>query len=213
MKAYRFRIELVDSNPLIWRTFVIPAGVTFKRLHDTIQYVMGWWNSHLHAFVLTEPALRITNDEEGYFDQLSMIEEKKQGLLDEIVDPHGILLRSLETPMKLSKSLKIDKYVEKNPVFTYLYDFGDGWEHRITLEKIDEEYKYPYPKILEGEGDCPPEDVGGIGGYEEFLIIMLDRKNPAYLEMKDWAEMQNYSKFRIKDVNDWMRHDLRLKRI
>ncbi|MBP1765040.1 MAG: plasmid pRiA4b family protein, partial [Firmicutes bacterium] len=64
MKAYQIKIELVDSEPLIWRRVIIPADVTFRRLHDTIQFSMDWWDSHLYEFEFPQEKLRITNDEE-----------------------------------------------------------------------------------------------------------------------------------------------------
>ena len=66
MKAYQIKIELVDSNPLIWRRVIIPADVTFKRLHDTIQFSMDWWDRHLYEFEFPQEKLRITNDGETY---------------------------------------------------------------------------------------------------------------------------------------------------
>ena len=66
MKAYQIKIELVDSNPLIWRRVIIPADVTFKRLHDTIQFSMDWWDCHLYEFEFPQEKLRITNDGETY---------------------------------------------------------------------------------------------------------------------------------------------------
>ena len=66
MKAYQIKIELIDSQPLIWRRVIIPADVTFKRLHDTIQFSMDWWDRHLYEFELLEEKLKITNDEEAF---------------------------------------------------------------------------------------------------------------------------------------------------
>jgi hypothetical protein len=66
MKAFQIKIELIDSEPLIWRRVVIPADVTFRRLHDTIQFSMGWRDYHLYEFEFPQEKLRITNDEESY---------------------------------------------------------------------------------------------------------------------------------------------------
>lgn len=68
MKTYQIKIALIDSNTLIWRRVVIPADVTFRRLHDTIQFSMNWWDYHLYEFELQQEKLRITNDEELYED-------------------------------------------------------------------------------------------------------------------------------------------------
>ena len=66
MKAFQIRIELIDSEPLIWRRVVIPADVTFRRLHDTIQFSMSWLDYHLYEFEFPQEKLRINNDEESY---------------------------------------------------------------------------------------------------------------------------------------------------
>ena len=78
------------------------------------------------------------------------------------------------------KKLKID-----GP-FEYLYDFGDYWEHEITVEKKIDGKKLINPICLEGEGRCPPEDVGGTHGFEEFLEIMKDKSHPERDSYIEW---------------------------
>lgn len=67
--------------------------------------------------------------------------------------------------------------------FTYLYDFGDSWEHDVVVLGAGEE-----PGFVYGEGDCPPEDVGGTSGYAEFLTVMADPKHADHEHMSAWAE-------------------------
>lgn len=78
----------------------------------------------------------------------------------------------------------------RSKAITYVYDFGDDWRHKIELEKIIDDYQFGYPTILEGEGACPPEDVGGIPGYEEFLRVWND---PKHLSMKKCANGEKAS--------------------
>jgi hypothetical protein len=60
---------------------------------------------------------------------------------------------------------------------TYLYDYGDGWERTIRIERIGEALPGElYPRLLDASGRCPPEDIGGPPGYAEFLEAMADRR-------------------------------------
>jgi predicted metal-binding protein len=93
-------------------------------------------------------------------------------------DPHGIIARIIETTVRQPQTVKIDNYLEKYKTLEYIYDFGDYWRHKIELEKTIEDYEFGYPIILAGAGACPPEDVGGFGGYKEFLEAWNDLKHP-----------------------------------
>ncbi len=96
--------------------------------------------------------------------------EARYGVLDldaeqDERDEAGVLLRDLP------------------PQFSYLYDFGDGWDH--TVEVIgpgDDE-----PGCRYGEGRCPPEDVGGVGGYAELLSVLADPAHEDHQRMREWA--------------------------
>lgn len=213
MKAYQIKIELTDSKPLIWRRIIIPAGVTFRRLHDTIQYSMGWLDTHFYEFVLKEEQLRITNDIESYEDAKYYQKKFKGKKLDKKNDPYGFVARILETTVRQPQTIKIDDFIEKYKVLQYVYDFGDYWQHKIALEKIIEDYEFGYPTILEGEGACPPEDVGGIGGYETFLLAWNDPEHPEHEPMHVWGESQHYRNFDIDTRNGLLKTCLKLKKV
>jgi hypothetical protein len=69
----------------------------------------------------------------------------------------------------------------------YLYDFGDSWQHRLVVEDRGEpDPRHLYPRLTDAEGRCPPEDVGGFPGYERFLDILVDPKDPEHQETPDW---------------------------
>ena len=71
--------------------------------------------------------------------------------------------------------------------FVYEYDFGDSWDHVITVEKVLEpQAGMSYPQVIAGKRACPPEDVGGIWGYANFLAVMHDKKHPEHQEMLEW---------------------------
>jgi len=72
--------------------------------------------------------------------------------------------------------------------FLYEYDFGDGWEHELLVEKIlPAEPGVGYPRCLKGKRACPPEDVGGVWGYADFLEIMRDPNHPEHEDMLEWV--------------------------
>lgn len=105
MKAYQIKIELFDSEPLIWRRVIIPADVTFRRLHDTIQLSMGWRDYHLYEFGFPQEKLRITNDEESY-GEFKFFSAKYQGKKPAgKEDPHGFIARILDTNILGSRKL------------------------------------------------------------------------------------------------------------
>ncbi len=70
----------------------------------------------------------------------------------------------------------------------YVYDFGDNWELRITLEKVMENYQGPFPYCVAGGGEAgPPEDVGGTGGFMDFLEAWHNPAHPEHSEMIIWG--------------------------
>jgi Plasmid pRiA4b ORF-3-like protein len=72
---------------------------------------------------------------------------------------------------------------------SYLYDYGDGWEHTIRIERIGEALPGEfYPRLLDAKGRCPPEDIGGPPGYAEFLEAIADRNHPRHAELKEWYD-------------------------
>lgn len=172
-EIYQFKIVLKYSDPLIWRRIQVPAGYTFWALHCAIQDAMGWSDSHLHGF-------RFVNKKNNYRtiniglplpdDDVECMENLIDERTARIADYFG----------KISKQC------------AYEYDFGDGWEHTIALEKIiSAEPKEKYPKIIAGANACPPEDCGGIGGYYDMLEALKDPKNPEYDEVREWLSLED----------------------
>lgn len=201
VKAYIIKITLVESNPLIWRRVIVPAEITFKSLHEVIQFSMGWLNNRLYDFNVNEEKLRITCDEEAIFEY----ERYSKMKLTTKNDPYGFIAKMIEITPKLSTNVKIDNYLTKWKTIEYVYDFGDYWKHDITLEEVVDNYEYSYPICIEGEGACPPDDVGGISGYEQFLEVMNDKNHPKYDGLKAWAENQHYQyNFDIEKTNRYM---------
>jgi len=109
----------------------------------------------------------------------------------------------------LESEVLIKDYVKAGWSMFYCYDFGDSWKHEITVDDIIPNYENNYPICLEGVGETPPEDVGGIPGYEEFLEIMANPEHPEYEAMKGFADSQLYKKFDIDLANVKLRYALR----
>ena len=162
---YRLKFTLKGSNPKIWRRFLVRADMKLPRFHDAIQIVMGWTDSHLHQFV---------------------IKSGKDRVYIGIPDP--------DAPAAFQRELNEKKFRVSDLLSTpkqkieYEYDFGDGWEYEILLEKIlppDSSFKHPH--CLAGANACPPEDCGGIWGYyDPFLKALNDPKHEAHEMYKEW---------------------------
>jgi hypothetical protein len=98
-----------------------------------------------------------------------------------MIDPDGG-----DGPLDARKARLIDT-LEDTKKLRYLYDFGDGWEHTIKVERlIDPEPGVLYPRLIEVTGRCPPEDVGGPWGYAELLDAIHDPKHERHAELKEW---------------------------
>lgn len=157
-RFYLLKIQLLDIEPSIWRRFVVPASITLDRLHDVVQIVMGWTDSHLHEFTI------------GNKRYTEYPESKEDGLA-------------------CGRYRLGDLIKQKGRTFRYLYDFGDSWEHELVLE----ENRYFNPELrtelacLDGQRACPPEDVGGVPGYFEFLNALKDPNHEEHESYTEWS--------------------------
>jgi hypothetical protein len=156
---YKVKVELAGIEPIIWRRFLVPSTVTLHRLHLILQDIMGWTNSHLYRF-------RIGDKEYG------------------MPDPDN---EFYELDFKNSMRTKFGAMIILGQEFTYEYDFGDSWEHKLRIEDIlDIEPGDRYPICLDGERACPPEDCGGSWGYTRLLGIIANPENEEYEETITW---------------------------
>lgn len=157
-RIYQLKVVLNGSKPPIWRRVRVAAGTPLTDLHMVIQIAMGWTDSHLHQFIVGQKAYR----------------DLDLDLEDDWSPEAGVAVSTL---------LKKEKQW-----LTYEYDFGDDWDHRVTLEKIlPMDASRSLPVCIEGKRSCPPEDVGGIRGYAEFLEAYMDPSHPSHDEYVEWA--------------------------
>lgn len=184
-RVYQFKITLKEVEPPIWRRIQV-KDCTLDELHEHIQTAMGWTNSHLHQFEIN--GVRHGDPELIY-----------EGWEDE------------EPPVN-SRRLKINKIIPtdgKRFSFDYEYDFGDGWEHGILFEGcLRSEKGTRYPICVEGERACPPEDVGGIYGYAEYLEALADPKHERHDEFMEWQGAFDSEAFSTEKATKHMRRGL-----
>ncbi len=159
---YQLKVTLMGSKPPIWRRILVADTITLGKLHTVMQVVMGWLDEHLHQFVFGRELYGVPDkDEKNFFFGMSVNDEDKEIL--------SSLLRK-----------------EKDSL-TYEYDFGDGWQHKLLLEKIlPFDSAITLPCCIKGKGACPPEDCGGIWGYMDLVEVMSDKLHPDYADRAEW---------------------------
>ena len=172
MEAYIIKISLKESKPLVWRRIIMPAGANYKRLHDVIQRATNFQSGypygdyHLYEFDLREDSIKVTNDEDEYYEYLDIrdnrkaYEEELKTMPSDPVSFKEILQEKLDTVVRKPTGFRIDDYLKKHGVILYRYDFGDGWQFTVELENTVDDYYLGYPALLDGEETAPPEDVG-----------------------------------------------------
>jgi hypothetical protein len=181
------QIKVTLKNPKlpIWRRIEVRGDATLGELHAVIQMAMGWTNSHLHHFIVGKPPnLRFIGAPDPHEGDDLMGEENE----DQIT--LGQVLSAAKTKI------------------TYEYDFGDSWEHEVVLEKIVEaDAGTHYPQCVAGENACPPEDVGGVWGYVDFLQAINNPEHNQHEEFLEWVGGEfDPEKFDLDAVNERLKN-------
>lgn len=160
-QVYQLKVTLDSVEPPVWRRLLVPGDFTLCEIHEVVQVAMGWTNSHLHQFVRGETFYGIPDDE--------------------FESPH---------PARDERDFTIAQLLpKKGRKIVYEYDMGDSWEHLIVVEEIHAPKGWqPNPKCLAGARRCPPEDVGGPPGYQDFLEVIKDPKHPEHEEKLEWID-------------------------
>ena len=164
-QIFQFKIALKGIRPPIWRRIQVPSTYSFWDLHVAIQDAMGWTDCHLHSF---EFGLRTKGIRESI------------GIPDPDFPDEDDMLPGWKIPIAKLFSMS-------NPSADYIYDFGDDWEHKVVLESIlPRDGSVQYPRCIAGKRACPPEDCGGVWGYEELLEIQADPSHERHEEIMEW---------------------------
>ena len=175
MEVYTIKVTLLGTNPPIWRRFLVPRDITLSSLHRTLQTLMGWTNSHLHQFVW--PRQRHGNC--GHVVDAKIANENRTKLGELIWTVGATLL--------------------------YEYDFGDGWQLELLLEKVslgDESFQQI---CVAGKRCGPPEDCGGPSGFAELLIALKDANHPDHEEVAEWVGDFVPELFSVEEINRQLR--------
>jgi hypothetical protein len=179
-QIYQIKVILDGAHPPIWRRILAPGNTTLLKLHDILQIVMGWEGYHLHMYRIE--GLIYGNPADDEYDDLGTQDEARYQLSRVI---YGVGQR-----------------------FTYEYDFGDSWNHTLLVENIlppDEGVRYPL--CLKGKRACPPEDVGGVWGYANFLEAIKDPAHDEHEEYLEWIGGEfNPEDFDLEEINTSLRH-------
>lgn len=152
------RVELVGVEPLVWRRVRVAPGVTLAELHRVLQVAMGWQDTHLHQFRIGRLWIGQPDRQEGDKD----LQDEREWTIADVVKA-GV------------------------HEFDYLYDFGDDWTHRLVIEPNAPKVVGSGLLCLAGENACPPEDVGGPPGYEEFRAALTNPKHRRHRELAEWC--------------------------
>ncbi len=157
---YQLKITLKGFRPPIWRRIQVRGDITLEKLHRIIQASMGWIGGHLHDFHIGDMTYGVPDREDSFFGH--HVHNEKSAYLSNVLPREKMKMK-------------------------YTYDFGDSWEHEILLEKIVPPVEgQQYPVCIKGKGACPPEDIGGVWGYAEFLEAIHDPSHPQYEEYREW---------------------------
>lgn len=175
----QIKVALKYFKPTIFRTFYFPADATFIDLHAAIQETMGWTSSHLFAF------------RKGNFLNIGIPSEMDIDFGNEVVEITTTpLMGILEYP---------------KDTITYEYDFGDGWEHKVDVQKVFESLEIPHlPYCIKAANACPIEDCGGVWGYQNLLEVMQNKKHPEYKEMNQFYDFKSLTPWEvdIAEINE-----------
>lgn len=182
VELYQLKIQIDLEGFDVWRRVLVPAKYTFKHLHDIIQTVFDWHNRHLHLFEAKKKGSRPKH---------IVMADDSETLVWFDFDTHDVLQERFTA---------LDEIFPSYRTVSYEYDFGDFWEHIITLEKVVRTGAFE-ALYLEGAGERPPEDVGGSRGYREYKRIMADRTDPEYESMSLWAESQKERRMSREKIN------------
>lgn len=158
--VFQLKVTLRETKPPIWRRVLVDGSDTLDKLHEVIQAAFGWWGYHLHEFEVGRARYGVPDPDDD-----------------------------LGEPTRDERRTRLDAIADEGTSFRYTYDFGDGWDHRVVVEKVlPAGAEMALPTCVDGRRACPPEDCGGPWGYLELLAILADPGHPEHLERLEWLE-------------------------
>jgi hypothetical protein len=156
------RIDLLDTEPPIWREVEAPTSITLKVLHDIVQQTMQWCDYHLWEFEIGGTRYGPDDLDDGWRE---------------------------EPARPAAKARLRDFLSEEKTVIGYTYDFGDNWQLRIVASAPRAgDPGVLYPRYVGGALNAPPEDCGGIGGFYDLIDALADETHPLNEDIGDRFE-------------------------
>lgn len=216
--SHILKVTLDYVEPAVWRTFQIPISASLDDLHLVLQIVMGWENEHLYDFRVgkqtysppqelfdplgyQEPVEELDEEEakqqlaDGLKQMLDLIQHpdqqpERQAMLTSLLTGAGGASPLLGAEEEDSGITSVGDVLKRSrSKMTYTYDFGDGWQHSIVVEKARVTTNSEQPAIcLDGAGACPPEDCGGPWGYQRILAAVEQPDDPELEDEREWLE-------------------------
>lgn len=171
----QLHIELRGTKPKVWRRVLVPNTITLTKLHSVIQAAFGWNHTHMHEFIASD------GERYGSSDPFDAMEGVTSGEKIQLMT------------------------VLRTATLNYVYDFGDYWEHRIKVEKTHApDPQIQLPLCTGGANATPPDDCGGVPGYEEFVQAMADPNDSEHNHLAEWigANTWDPTAFDSIEVND-----------
>ena len=177
LQAYQLYVELDWVRPKVWRRLLVPSAIKLPMLHVTLLFGTGWQGGHLHEFEFAD----------ANYGRIEPDWDLPDGVLDE-------------------ENVTLQEALGSRKRFVYVYDYGDNWRHKVKVEKLVRlDAPLSRPVVLDGENACPPEDVGGAPGYEEFLEALADPDHPEHESLKEWIGGSfDPAAFDVVQANDWL---------
>jgi hypothetical protein len=139
----------MEIHPVIWRRLTVDGRMSLGKLHHVIQAAFGWTDAHLHDFVIGGQVFAKPHPEDALYER--DVQDERKAFLNRLV--------------------------AAGHSFVYRYDFGDNWQHLVIVEDVSDDLdKDPHGGawVIDGARACPPEDVGGASGYQEFLETLAE---------------------------------------
>ena len=186
-RAFDLTVTLDLAGEDAVRKLRVPANMTFQKFHRALQNAFGWRDYHLYQFSFGAP----WNGNPYAPSDVKLVPFEE----DLEFSPEAQLIHGK----------KLEDFLPRYDKMIYTYDFGDDWQHYIQLDKIIEDCGEELPQLIDGSGDAPPEDVGGIPGYYRFLEVMADPQDENHDDIKKWASSQLWQPFDLDERSKCMR--------
>lgn len=172
--VYQLKLVLRDTGPAVWRRLEVPGALNLAEVSRVFQLAMGWTDVHQHEFTIGD-VLYGDADADDAEEAHEMFREAAVTLADVAIDG--------------------DKW-------RYMYDFGDAWDHDVLVEAVlAPEDGVTYPRCTDGARACPPEDVEGPFGYQDFLVSLANPQHPDHAANLQFAPGFDPDAFDLAAVN------------